>query len=56
MLSRREHQSWFQIREQDAEYRTDEERKFFEAVKNPPAPTQDLKDMVREFGFVVRKD
>ena len=52
MLSRREHQAWFQTNQ---EYRSDEERKFFEAIKNPPPPTEDLKEIVREFGFVIRK-
>jgi hypothetical protein len=56
VLSRREHQAWFQGNDQDTNNRTDEERKFFEAIKNPPAPAEELKDMVREFGFVVRKE
>jgi hypothetical protein len=56
MLSRREHQAWFQNHNQDIQYRTEEERKFFEAIKNPPAPTEELKEIVREFGFVIRKD
>ncbi len=56
MLSRREHQAWFQDHNEHTQYRTEEERKFFEAIKNPPAPTEELKDIVREFGFVIRKD
>lgn len=55
MLSRREHQRWA-VAGQDKEYRSEEERKFFEAIKNPPAPTQELKDIVSEFGFIIRKD
>lgn len=56
MLSRREHQAWLQGRDHDTEYRTEEERRFFEAIKNPPAPTQELKDIVREYGSIIRKD
>ena len=56
MLSRREHQSWFQSHTEEKEYRTEEERRFFEAIKNPPAPTEELKDIVRDFGFVIRED
>ncbi|HEV7599639.1 MAG TPA: hypothetical protein VGO49_05200 [Bradyrhizobium sp.] len=42
---------------ENREYRSEEERRFFEAIKNPPPPTEELKEIVREFGqFVVRKD
>ena len=33
-----------------AEYKTEMERKFFEAIKNPPPPSERLKEMVRKFG------
>lgn len=56
VLSKREHHAWFQDRNPNKQYRTEEERRFFEAIKNPPAPTQELRDIVREFGFVLRKD
>jgi hypothetical protein len=57
MLSRREHQAWSLMDHENREYRSEEERRFFEAIKNPPPPTEELKEIVREFGqFVVRKD
>jgi hypothetical protein len=56
MLSRREHQAWSITNHENKEYRSDEERRFFEAIKNPPHPTEELKEIVREFGFAIRKD
>lgn len=50
MLSRREHQAWSLSDHEKREYRTEEERRFFETIKNPPAPTEALKEIVREFG------
>ena len=48
MLSRREHQAWSLSKR--GNYRTEEERRFFETIKTPPAPTEELKEIVREFG------
>jgi hypothetical protein len=56
MLTRREHQAWFLNQGENPTYRTEEERKFFEAIRNPPEPTEELKEMVREFGAVLKKD
>jgi hypothetical protein len=57
MSSRREHQAWLLVDHANREYRSDEERRFFEAIKNPPSPTKELKEIVREFGqFVVGID
>jgi len=57
MLSRREYQAWSLTDHENREYRSEEERRFFEAIKNPPEPTDELKEMVREFRqFIVRKD
>jgi uncharacterized protein (DUF1778 family) len=57
MLSRREHQAWSLTDREKNDYRTDEERRFFEAIKNPPEPSEDLKELAREFGkFATRQD
>ena len=56
MLSCREHQAWFLNLDQTKDYRTEAERRFFEDIRNPPEPTQELKDLVREYGYILRKD
>jgi hypothetical protein len=50
MLSRREHQAWSLTDHENRAYRSDEERRFFDTIKNPPEPTEELKEMAREFG------
>jgi hypothetical protein len=57
MPSRPGYQSLFGVLSEDAEYRTDMERRFFEAIKNPPEPSERFKEMVRRFGpFAFRDD
>jgi hypothetical protein len=57
MLSRREHQMWALTNPEKREYRSDEERRFFETIENPPPPTEELREIVREFRqFATRKD
>ena len=56
MLSRREHLAWSLTDHDKRQYRSEEERKFFETIKNPPEPTEELKEIAREFGrFAVQK-
>ena len=56
MLSRREHLAWSLTDHEKREYRSEEERKFFETIENPPEPTEELKEIAREFGrFAVQK-
>jgi uncharacterized protein (DUF1778 family) len=50
MLSRREHQSWFLQAHENREYQTEAEKRFFEAIENPPDPTEKLKEIVRDYG------
>jgi hypothetical protein len=38
------------------EYKTEMERKSFEAIKNPSGPSERLKEMARKFGFVPRNE
>jgi hypothetical protein len=57
MLSRREHQKWPLTNPETREYRSAQERQFFEAIENPPPPTEELKEMIREFRqFAVQQD
>jgi hypothetical protein len=49
MLSRREHRAWSLTAHENKEYRSEEERRFFENIKNPPPPTEELKEIVREY-------
>ena len=50
MLSRKEHHSWFLTESKNREYRSDMERKFFDAIENPPEPSVRLKGMVERYG------
>jgi hypothetical protein len=55
MLSRRDNLAWSLADHDKREYRSEEERKFFETIKNPPEPTKELKEIAREFGrFAVQ--
>jgi hypothetical protein len=56
MLSRKEHQAWFLQDHEDREYKTEVERRFFEAIENPPAPTEKLKEIVRDYGKFALKE
>jgi len=57
MLSRREHHAWSLTDHESREYRSEEERRFVEAIENPPPPTEELQQIVREFGqFVAGKN
>jgi hypothetical protein len=48
MLSRRKYEAW--VLSDKREYRSEEERRFFEVIKNPPAPTKELREIAREYG------
>ena len=50
MLSRREYLEWSLKDYKDREYKSDAEKRFFETIENPPEPTEELKEMVREYG------
>lgn len=55
MLSRREHLAWSLTDHSEREYRSEEERRFFANIENPPEPTEELKEVAREFGrFAVQ--
>jgi hypothetical protein len=59
MLSRREHLAWSLKDHDKREYRSEEERRFFDTIKNPPEPTDELKEIAREFGHfagIKKKD
>jgi hypothetical protein len=54
MPSCREHQAWFLTGHENREYRSEEERRFFlRQSQNLPEPTDELKEMIREFGQLV---
>jgi len=55
MLSRREYQAWHLQASEPREYTSDVERKFFETIKNPPEPSKELVEIVRDFGTIVKK-
>jgi hypothetical protein len=50
MALRKAYRPLFEALRQGVEYETEVERRFFEAIKNPPAPSERLKEMVRKFG------
>jgi hypothetical protein len=55
MPFRREHQAWSASDRAKKENQSEEERRFFETIKNPPEPTEELKEIAREFGhFAIR--
>jgi len=49
-VSRREYLEWSLKDHKDREYKSEAEKRFFETIENPPDPTEELKEMVREFG------
>jgi hypothetical protein len=55
MLSRREYLEWSVKDHKDREYKSADERRFFETIENPPPPTEKLKEIVREFGKFAKK-
>jgi hypothetical protein len=50
MLSRKEHEGWSLKPHSERDYKTEAERRFFETIENPPAPTAELKEVVRAYG------
>ncbi len=56
MLSRKEHHGWFLTDAKNRHYDTDMERKFFDAIENPPEPSDRLKDMVAKYGKYAVQD
>lgn len=50
MLSRKEHHAWFLTESAQREYCSDMEKRFFEAIENPPEPSDKLVEMVRKYG------
>lgn len=50
LLASREHLAWSLKDHKERDYRSDDERRFFETIENPPPPTEKLKEIVREYG------
>jgi hypothetical protein len=50
MLSRKEHHGWFLTGTDQRDYRSEMEKRFFEAIENPPEPSDKLIEMVRRYG------
>jgi hypothetical protein len=50
MLSRKEHHGWFLTEPGRREYSSEMEKRFFEAIENPPEPSDKLVEMVRKYG------
>jgi hypothetical protein len=50
MLSRKEHHGWFLTEPSQREYISEMEKRFFEAIENPPQPSDKLVEMVRKYG------
>jgi hypothetical protein len=55
MLSRKDH-GWFLTEAKDRNYDSDMERKFFNAIENPPEPSDRLKEMVAKYGKYAIQD
>jgi hypothetical protein len=57
MLSRKEHHAWFLTPSDKRDYSSDMEKRFFEAIENPPEPSLRLREMVQKYGnHTSRKD
>lgn len=55
MLANRDDEVWSQTPHEERDYQTEAERRFFEAVENPPEPTDELKELVRLYGRYINK-
>jgi len=55
MLARREDEEWSLKGHDNRDYATETERRFFEAIENPKAPTSGLRELCREFGKYLKK-
>jgi hypothetical protein len=56
MLARREDEEWSLKPHEERDYETEAERRFFEAVEHPRAPTAELTELCRAFGKFLKKD
>ena len=56
MLARREEEAWSLTPHEERDYRSDVERRFFEAVEHPPEPTDSLKELVRAYRRPIDQD
>lgn len=48
MLAGREHWKWFM--DKNRQYKSEMERRFFQIIENPPAPSEELLAMVNKYG------
>jgi hypothetical protein len=55
MLPGRKYDEWSQTEHKDRDYTSEAERKFFDAVENPPAATKGLKEMYRDYSRYLKK-
>ncbi len=55
MLANREDEKWSLTPHEERDYGTETERAFFAAIENPPAPSQELKDMFLRYGKYLKK-
>ena len=48
---------WFPGHDESGQYRSEQARRFFEAIKSPPEPSIRLKNMVERYGkYAFQKD
>jgi site-specific DNA-cytosine methylase len=50
MLAKRKYDDWSMTEHQKRSYDTEIERQFFERIENPKPPTEELKELFREYG------
>jgi hypothetical protein len=50
MLSRRQHHGWFLTPPDKRDYSSEMEKRFFDAIENPPDPSPRLREMVQKYG------
>ena len=56
MLASREEERWSLTPHSERGYTNREEKAFFEAIENPPPPTEDLKDVYRRYARYLKED
>jgi hypothetical protein len=50
MLANRKYYDWSMTEHRKRSYDTEIERQFFERIENPKPPTEELKELFREYG------
>jgi len=54
MLARRDEEAWSLTPHKERDYTNENEQSFFENIENPSQPTEDLKDLFRQYGRYLK--